>query len=127
MGRQADSGMRCPTCGSGAKTLETRTEAQGFVIRRRRKCTDDERHVFWTYEINALVWGSIGKEVLNSARGSLKRVAMFQRDKLIVRQVLAGQPVKSVAADYGIASNTVSHILRKAGIKPRRYRGKDKT
>lgn len=101
--------MICPKCGEKrTRVLDTRT-LEG-AIRRRRQCFND--HVFYTSEVIEWV-AKVTRKALRAHAAAQKRLALWQRDRRIVRMVAAGTPKAEVAKLFSIAPTTVTHVLGK--------------
>lgn len=107
--------MRCPKCGGPTAVSETRAESDGVFNRRRRQC-DLCAHRFNTYEISDTLANTIKKYAAAHVVGTKKRWALAARDKEIVRRVLNGEKRYMLAEEYGVKSNTITAVTRKAGL-----------
>ena len=104
--------MKCPTCGTSAsEVVDTRPWQNGVMLRRRRECFNGHR--FFTFEVSERLAKTMDRYAKPSATGILQRGKLWQRDTTIVRKVTSGQRVTDVAAEYGLATNTVSWIVKR--------------
>lgn len=114
--------MRCPRCGAPTTVLESRSEYEGFVLRRRRRCYN--QHVYTTYEINEKIITTLMPYLKSSAAASIKATAIYKRNVQIVKAAKLGKTGEELAVQFGIKSNSVSAVLKKFGISLRRRREK---
>lgn len=115
------TGLLCPACGAQTRTLDTRKHADGYVLRRRRRCMNE--HVFVTYEINDTAWGSVAAVVMANSLAATRRAMLHRRNTTIIR-LAQTMTLKQVAVKFDIKPNTVSYILHKYGDSPDRRKSK---
>ena len=107
--------MMCQKCGGSTAVTETRVEADGVYLRRRRAC-DDCGYRFNTYEVAGSLTQTLRGFLPAHVRGTKRNWAKATRDKEIVRRVKGGEKRFVLAMEYGLSDNMVTHITRKAGI-----------
>lgn len=101
--------MRCRHCGE-IRTSVLDTRDNGSAITRRRACFNG--HTFVTTETYKGVT-AMTRKLATLAVTTDRRATRWQRDQRIVRMVAGGTPKADVARHFGIAANTVSHVLGK--------------
>lgn len=120
--------MRCKHCGAPTRVLDTRTDADGYVLVRRRRCERNPHHVFRTYEVDDGLRGSVVRLATNERRAQAadRRAALVQRNEAIMAELRAGAQVKDVAARFALSESMVSTIAYRAGYSVRYRRPLDK-
>lgn len=105
--------MRCRECGLPMRTRETRETAEGFVVTRYRVCP--EGHTYTTYEIDSDLKRTLAKHAQRKDRvaGLQRRVDLYWRNKRIVEMAQAGEKHMIIAAQFGLADNTVSTVVKR--------------
>ncbi len=103
--------MLCPTCGTPqSDVLETRKWLDGAFLKRTRECHNGHR--FRSYEVSERLYKTMTRYATHSAAATIKRDALWKRNRLIVREVLAGARLDHTAKKYGLSTNTVSWIMK---------------
>ena len=102
--------MNCPRCGAPSSVLETRTQDNG-AIARRRECT--LKHRFTTYEIHSVPYkrASAPKFIAQFMRTVKARVQMRQRDMLLYKRLHEG--ATKLATEFNISAKRVYAAARK--------------
>lgn len=114
--------MRCRHCGEiRSSVLDTRDN--GDAVTRRRACFNG--HVFVTTETYKAVV-KMTRKLEAVATTTDRRATRWKRDQRIVHLVRQGRLKSDVAAEFGIAATTVSHVLGKYApeLKRRMPRGR---
>ena len=101
--------LRCSTCGEPALQLLSE-DTRGTTITRRRRCPNE--HVTKSIETYSAI-SEITRHLAEYDALIERRAAMWKRDQRIVRAVRAGACKAAVAAEHGLAANSVSAVLRK--------------
>lgn len=79
-------------------------------------------HLFTSYEIDEGIWKTVSKWALTSHLPALdKAIALNKRNTEIVARIRKGEKRYMLAAEYGLATSTVSYICTKAGL-PKKVR-----
>lgn len=107
--------MKCISCGSATKTLETREEHDGLITRRRKKCLSCSTR-FNTFEINESMIGALKQYLPEHAALAKKTWNIAQRNTEVVQRVLAGEKRYLLAQEFDLSASTVSRITRDASI-----------
>jgi hypothetical protein len=101
--------LRCATCGEPALQLLSE-DTRGTTITRRRRCSN--QHVTKTIETYAAIT-QMTRHLKDFDEVLTHRAALWKRDQRIVRAVEAGRGKAEVAAEFGLAPNSVSSVLRR--------------
>lgn len=107
--------MKCRHCGSSTTVKETRDRSEGYIKVRRRVCPFG--HLFYTYEVDDSMAASLLKLAASVERigGFVARAMRFHRNLSIMKRVEKGEKHSSIALDFDLSHNMVSHIAREAG------------
>jgi transcriptional regulator NrdR family protein len=111
--------MKCPKCNSLTTVLETRELYADTVNRRKRVCTTCA-YKYNTYEIGDGLWRTMQKLIPAHADAIERKRILRQRNESICKRLLTGEKHASVANDYGLSDNMVSHIAKQMGVPSRR-------
>ena len=104
--------MKCPICGtSGSSVISTRGWQSDTMLQRRRECFNGHRYT--TYEVSDRLAKTLAKHSATSAAAIQKRGSQWKRDQRIMRAIKGGKLLSEVAAEFGLASNTVSWIVKR--------------
>lgn len=112
--------MKCRECGRETRVLATRSEGEGYLLRRTRVCSGEHR--FTTYEIDDSLDETVIRHAMRPGRigGLVAAAARHERDADIARRAAAGEKHAAIAVDYGLSHNMISTIARRAGVHSRR-------
>lgn len=96
--------------------LETRAEGEGYVNRRRRRCSNG--HVFSTYEVDDSLEKTVVRNALSPTRigGRIASAMQFERDEEIRSRREKGEKIMVLSIEYGLSETQISIIARK-GIR----------
>lgn len=102
----------CPVCGAaGSTVISTRGWQSDTMLQRRRECFNGHRYT--TYEISDRLAKTLAKHSASSASAIQKRDSQWKRDQRIMRAVRGGKLLSEAAAEFGLASSTVSWIVKR--------------
>lgn len=102
----------CPVCGAaGSTVISTRGWQSETMLQRRRECFNGHRYT--TYEISDRLAKTLAKHSEPSAVAIVKRGNQWKRDQRILRAIKGGKLLSEVAVEFGLASNTVSWIIKR--------------
>ncbi len=81
------------------------------MLQRRRECFNGHRYT--TYEVSDRLAKTLAKHSATSAAAIQKRGSQWKRDRRIMKAIKGGRLLSEVAAEFGLASNTVSWIVKR--------------
>jgi transcriptional regulator NrdR family protein len=111
--------MKCPKCNSLTTVLETRDLYSDTVNRRKRSCTTCA-YKYNTYEIGDGLWRTMQKHIPAHADAIERQRILRQRNETIRERLLTGEKHASIANDYGLSDNMISHIAKQMGVPSKR-------
>lgn len=111
--------MKCPKCNHTTTVSETRELYSDVVNRRKRHCTHCG-YKYNTYEIGDSLWRTIQKHIPAHVHGVEKQRIRRQRNEMIRQRLLAGEKHASIAMDFKLSDNMVSHLAKQMGVPSRR-------
>jgi hypothetical protein len=110
--------VRCPDCGAASRVRESRAEADGVFLRRRRECAACS-YRFNTFEVSDALECTLKKYLRVHVKAVKLRWAQKKRNAEIVSRVLGGEKRYLLAPEYGLSISMLTTITRRAGLAPR--------
>lgn len=107
--------MKCPACGATSFVLETRNEADGVFLKRRRECSACENR-FNTFEVSDALEATLKRYLKPHVVATKKQWEAARRNAEIVRRVLAGEKRYLLAGEFGLSDSMLTTITRRAGL-----------
>ena len=107
--------MKCVQCGCKTSVLDSRTEHDALVMRRRRGCGQCGLK-FFTYEIDDGLEETLKKYLLPHIKSIRKKQKLHARNEQILNMMRAGDKHFVIAKTFGLSDNMISTIGRRAGI-----------
>ena len=107
--------MNCPSCGAASAVLETRNEADGVFLKRRRECSACSKR-FNTFEVSDALEATLKRYLKPHVVATKKQWAAARRNAEIVRRVLEGEKRYVLAGEFGLSDSMLTTITRRAGL-----------